>query len=254
MLENKIVDSLNGFEPISLIEMDNVKLMNRVDTKFAFSIHELLIFIPDLQSDYRILEIEGTRCPFYESLYFDDDYYSFYKDHHNGRTNRFKVRFRKYVESNLIFLEIKHKLKGRTNKSRIKVEDFQTELQHKHKTFVEGIIAKNRELKPVLWNSFHRLTLVSKTRNERLTLDFNLSFKWEDKKQEFNNLIIAELKQEAVDRTSTFFSLMKKHRIRPYRLSKYCIGSIEINTDKNLKFNRFKKKLLKLKKINAHAA
>jgi hypothetical protein len=46
---------------------------------------------------------------------------------------------------------------------------------------------------------------------------------------------------------------MKKERIRPYRLSKYCIGSVEIYGEEVLKFNRFKKKLLFLNKIN-HAS
>jgi hypothetical protein len=60
-------------------------------------------------------------------------------------------------------------------------------------------------LKPVMWNSFHRMTLVNKTENERLTLDFDLTFKWNDKTQNFNNLIIAELKQENVNRNSVFY-------------------------------------------------
>ena len=104
-----------------------------------------------------------------------------------------------------------------------------------------------------MWNSFHRMTLVNKSENERLTLDFDLTFKWNDKTQNFNNLIIAELKQENVNRNSVFYQLMKSRYIRPYRLSKYCIGSIELYGD-SLKFNRFKKKLLQLKKINNYAA
>ena len=47
--------------------------------------------------------------------------------------------------------------------------------------------------------------------------------------------------------------LMKEQRIRPYRLSKYCLGSVEIYGEDKLKFNRFKKKLLYLKKINHDA-
>jgi hypothetical protein len=43
---------------------------------------------------------------------------------------------------------------------------------------------------------------------------------------------------------------MKELQLRPYRLSKYCLGSVEIYGEEKLKFNRFKKKLLYLKKIN----
>lgn len=253
MLNIQINEALKDFEPISLLEMDRVKLMNRVDTKFAFSVTEFLTFLPHLANQYSILEIEGTRTPFYESLYLDDSQFTFFRDHHNGRTNRFKVRYRKYVESNLSFLEIKHKVKGRTDKSRIKVDDIPLDLLEKHTKFIEGIVTQDVNLKPVMWNSFHRMTLVNKTENERLTLDFDLTFKWNDKTQNFNNLIIAELKQENVNRNSVFYQLMKSRYIRPYRLSKYCIGSIELYGD-SLKFNRFKKKLLQLKKINNYAA
>lgn len=253
MLNIQINQALKDFDPISLLEMDRVKLMNRVDTKFAFSVTEFMKFLPHLTDQYSILEIEGTRTPFYESLYLDDSQFTFFRDHHNGRTNRFKVRYRKYVESNLSFLEIKHKVKGRTDKSRIKVDDIPLDLIEKHTKFIEGIVTQDVSLKPVMWNSFHRMTLVNKTENERLTLDFDLTFKWNDKTQNFNNLIIAELKQENVNRNSVFYQLMKSRCIRPYRLSKYCIGSIELYGD-SLKFNRFKKKLLQLKKINNYAA
>jgi hypothetical protein len=254
MLTENISNILVDFEPISLLEMDRVKLMNRIDTKFAFSKTQLIQILPDLAENYKILQIEGTRLPYYESLYFDDDNFTFFKDHHNGRTNRFKVRFRKYVESNLIFLEIKHKFKGRTNKSRIKVEDFLETLDDQAENFVRKVLKQDKNLHPVMWNSFTRLTLVHKHLNERLTIDLNLTFKWEEEMHIFEHLIIAELKQEVMDRNSSFFQLMKKKRIRPYRLSKYCIGSIELYGKDGLKFNRFKKKLLTLKKINSNAA
>ena len=253
MFSDRIAEALNSFEPITLLEMDRVKLMNRVDTKFAFSVTEFLQLLPELKSHYRILEIEGTRTPFYESLYLDDSEFTFFRDHHNGRTNRFKVRFRKYVESNLVFLEIKHKYKGRTDKRRIKVDEIPSELKEKHTDFINGVVSNQPSLKPVMWNSFNRLTLVNKTENERLTLDFNLTFKWDDHRILFDNLIIAELKQETVNRNSAFYELMKSKCIRPYRLSKYCIGSIELFGGQ-LRYNRFKKKILKLKKINSYAA
>jgi hypothetical protein len=78
MLTQQVNDVIRVFEPITLQEMDRVKLMNRVDTKFAFSFKDLLLLLPELSENYRILEIEGTRTPFYESLYFDDDDFSFF--------------------------------------------------------------------------------------------------------------------------------------------------------------------------------
>jgi hypothetical protein len=134
------------------------------------------------------------------------------------------------------------------------VESIPDHMEAQHIDFIKSIIPKDVDLKAVMWNSFHRITLVNKIENERLTLDFDLMFRWEEKTEKFDNVIIAELKQETVNRNSAFFALMKTINIRPYRLSKYCIGSIELYGGSRLKFNRFKKKLLTLKKINTDAA
>lgn len=250
---NEITALLAPFEPISLEEMDRVKLMNRMDTKFAFRRSELSTILPMLVEHYRVLTIEETQTPHYESLYFDDERFSFFKDHHNSKGNRFKVRIRKYVESNLFFLEVKHKMKGRTDKRRIATNQFNEVLPESDLAFVQNELQSNRNLVPTMWNSFQRITLVSKTENERLTLDFNILFEKDGIKKSFKQLVIAELKQEDLNRNSAFYQLMKEQQIRPYRLSKYCLGSVEIYGEEKLKFNRFKKKLLYLKKINHDA-
>ena len=250
---NDIKELLDPFEPITLQEMDRVKLMNRMDTKFAFRFSDLNKLLPLLTVNYRVLTIEGTNTPHYESLYFDDERFSFFRDHHNGKGDRFKVRIRKYVESNLFFLEIKHKIKGRTDKKRIVTDQFNEVLPESDLAFVHKELQANKNLVPTMWNSFQRITLVSKTENERLTLDFNILFEKDGVKKSFKQLVIAELKQEDLNRNSVFYQLMKEQRIRPYRLSKYCLGSVEIYGEEKLKFNRFKKKLLYLKKINHDA-
>jgi hypothetical protein len=250
---NATQDLLHSFETISLPEMDRVKLMNRVDTKFAFTLSELNSLLPFLSESYYVLKVEETTTPRYESLYFDDERFSFFKDHHNGKGNRFKVRIRKYVESNLFFLEVKHKIKGRTDKKRIVTDQFNEVLPESDLAFVQNELQANKNLVPIMWNSFQRITLVSKTENERLTLDFNIIFEKDGVVKSFKQLVIAELKQEDLNRNSDFYQLMKKHQIRPYRLSKYCLGSVEIYGEEKLKFNRFKKKLLYLNKINLDA-
>src|SRR5690606_28168066 len=103
---------------IHLNEMDQVKLMDRVDTKYAFPLSKMSELLPQLVSEYRIFEINGVRLPTYKSLYYDDEKFTFYADHHKGKPNRYKVRIRNYVESGLFFLEVKHKNKGRVNKKR----------------------------------------------------------------------------------------------------------------------------------------
>lgn len=253
MLSEQFNNLIRAFTPIHLEQMDRVKLMNRVDTKFAFDLKILSDILPELVENYAILEINSVRTPSYQSQYFDDQNLTLYKDHHNGRTNRFKVRIRKYVESNLLFLEIKHKFKGRTIKKRIEVDDFKVNLTSEMNAFINDNKAAKSALMPILENAFHRITLVNKTKNERLTLDFDLSFKRDNTTKEFKNLVIAELKQEKIDRTSPFFVAMKNRIIRPYRLSKYCLGAMALYEKEKIKINRFKRKYIYLQKIEKYA-
>lgn len=254
MLISKIQQELEEFEKIHLEEMDRVQLMNRVDTKFTFSVHTLIELLPLLNEHYKVLEVEGILLSEYESLYYDDLAKSSYSDHHRGLRDRFKVRYRKYVNSNIAFLEIKHKKNGRTEKSRIRTEDIPMNMTEVQSEFVKSQGLNRGELHPSLMNRFKRITLVNKTINERLTLDVDLTFEWEGHSKKLGNVVIAELKQERAQRTSPFYALMKSKLIRPLRVSKYCIGMIEIYGKTKLKYNRFKKKLLYIQKIRHNAA
>jgi hypothetical protein len=242
------------FEKIHLEEMDRVQLMDRVDTKFTFSQSKLAELLPILSKDYKILEVDGVLLSEYESLYYDDANLSLYINHHRKRLDRFKVRYRKYVNSNIAFLEVKHKKNGRTEKSRIPADDIPYTMAPEQEKFVRKQGLEGAELVPSLLNGFKRITLVNKTMNERLTLDIDLTFKWKDEEKKISNVIIAELKQERVIRNSPFYALMKKNLIRPLRVSKYCIGIVTMYGTDNVKYNRFKKKLLKIKKIQLDAA
>jgi hypothetical protein len=254
MSERTIIEQLAAFDPISLPEMDRVKLMNRVDTKFAFDKNTLIQILPLLKSHYFTLEIEGKRALDYESLYFDDEFFTLFHDHHNSRTNRYKFRIRKYVNSEVFFFEIKHKVKGRTDKLRIPTDGFHDQLHAAELDFIEANAHKSYALTSVLSNKFTRITLVNKIENERLTLDFNVIFNNASKSVELSELVIGELKQTKLNRNSVFYQLMKSLHLRPYRLSKYCLGAIVLEGKEKLKYNRFKKKLMYLEKINTHAA
>jgi len=236
------------YDPISLEEMDSVKLMNRTDTKYMMSYEELEQIISQLSDDYRVLEVNDTRFSSYRSLYFDTPNHDFYYDHHRGKVDRYKVRIRKYVESNLYFLEIKHKIKGRTDKKRIQLNGFEENLSESSMDFVASVFNFRPQLAPSLWNSFERITLVNRKLAERMTIDLNLSFEWDGWKRVEKNLVIVEVKQENVNRSSPFMITAKHALVRPMRMSKYCIGMI--HKDDSLKYNNFKPKLLKIQKLD----
>ena len=246
MIKNDLVQLLRKFEPISLKEMDRVKLMNRVETKFLFGLDQLMEILEELMDDYQVVKIDGNMLPAYRSLYFDNAEFFFYNEHHRERTSRYKVRYRTYVDSNLSFLEVKHKYKGRTNKKRIKVEDMVQEMPEPHRNFLKELMVPKADLQPVMMNTYNRITLVAKHAVERLTLDINLNFEFGNKQKELKNIVIAELKQERITRDSPFYKVVREKEMRPYRISKYCMGIIHLYGQENIKYNRFKKKLLRL--------
>ena len=228
--------------------MDDVKLMSRTDTKFAFKANKMPLLLQELMPFYRILAIDGKLIHDYKSLYYDTDNRKFYLDHHNGRVNRNKIRFREYVGSKLTFLEIKLKNnKGKTIKKRMKVDAISKELSEKQQNYIEKIIGKPINVNPKQWINFSRITFVHKTQKERLTMDVNLTFENENEKGDLKNIVIAEVKQERMSRSSDFMRIAKEMSILPIKISKYCISTLSLNP--KLKHNKFKEKLLFINKL-----
>ncbi|MDG2331202.1 MAG: polyphosphate polymerase domain-containing protein, partial [Flavobacteriales bacterium] len=175
-MNRELINAIEDFQSISLQEMDEVKLLNRTDTKFVFTKSELASLLKDSTNDYKVLTINNQRYSTYKTLYFDTADHEFYLNHQNGKENRFKIRIRKYIESSLCFLEVKNKKKGRTLKKRIAISDFQENLDQECSAFISQCLNEKKELYPSLWNSFSRITLVNQVLKERLTIDTDLTF------------------------------------------------------------------------------
>lgn len=240
----------NGaFELIKLEEMDQVKLMNRMDTKFWFHQRYLPVLFNKITSHYRLLTINGVQSLAYSTVYFDTKNDDMYLDHHNGRLKRTKVRHRTYCNSGISFLEVKQKtIKGRTVKSRIPFAGEATESALKEKTFVkENLPYQHDDLRPVLRNSFNRLTLVSHRMNERCTIDLDLTFKADNHQVVMDNLVIVEVKTEGLPRESIIVQQLRNMHITSSGFSKYCVG--RILTTPGLKDNAFKLKIHRLNKV-----
>lgn len=230
---------INDFASIGLAEMSGVELLERTDTKYLFTEDRLDDVLRSLLPHYRMLTIDGARGTDYHSLYFDTDDLRSYREHHNGRTFRSKVRFREYAGSGLCFLEVKRSNgRGGTSKIRMRAAAITQALDGEQQRFVNSIRPpQGGPLRPVLWNHYHRITLVANDRPERLTIDRALRFNDDDGEGSLGALCIAELKQSRGDRGSRFTSVMRALGIRPGGLSKYCVGLTML--DPLLKHNRF---------------
>lgn len=243
---------IERFDPISLTEMDGVKLQDRVDTKYVFGDDQLPQVLEAMLADYRLLEVAGVRGTRYRSLYFDTPELKHYQDHHNKRTFRSKVRFREYIGSDLVFLEVKRKTgRGRTDKKRIRVDRIPDHLTADQQAFVAKASRMGQPVEATLWNDFTRYTFVNRTAPERLTMDVDLRYSDPSKERELGSIVIAELKQERADRTSPFVRIMRSNVMQPSGMSKYCVGMLLM--EKKVKHNAFKAVLLKLQQLRKAA-
>lgn len=223
--------------------------MDRTDTKFTFNISDLPAVLQEAQDHYKILEVEGNRISRYRTLYFDTEDFELYNKHHSGKLNRYKIRHRTYVESNLGFLEVKFKNnKGRTLKTRIKERNVPDLNTGRAFDFLSRTLPFSPAgLLPKLHINYSRITLVNKLSAERLTLDLNLEFEKEGSIQQLDYLVIAEVKQDSKT-PSPFVSMMKSKHIRQGSISKYCFGVAR--SFQEVKTNNFKQKLSNVTKLS----
>lgn len=253
MVEQRIVEVLNRFQPITLEEMESVRLMNRTDTKFVTSFNTLRSFLEEMTGRYYIQEINANRLSGYQTVYLDTEQMDMYMAHQNGRLRREKIRVRRYIDTDQSFIEIKDKdNKGRTRKNRVLLlmSDY-----HQSQEICEFVHSRSHfsleEIYPCVESRFRRITLVNREMTERLTIDLRLHFYnyRTGCTQKIEDMVIIELKRDG-NYPSPARELLNRFRIHPVGISKYCFGSIL--TTPGLKHNRFKKKLIQINKLTPY--
>jgi len=247
-MDGIIENNLNLFTPISLEELANYRLQNRIDTKYICNSNQIPLILERVSPYFNVQEIDNKRIFKYESLYFDTPALKSYFDHHQGRRVRYKVRFRKYIDTGDAFLEIKKKENYiRTNKKRKEFE-FTNELNSAHLDYLKKIFAIPEDgLKANLWTIFNRITLAGKHHIERITIDTGLRFKDDTQEIGLDGLSIIEVKCERAGCISPFAKVLKELHIRPMGMSKYILGNIMLKPE--IKHNRFSQRIAIIKKI-----
>jgi hypothetical protein len=236
------------FSPISLDQMDGVALLNRIDTKFAMTNEQLISVLENLRDDYWMLEVDGHRLNHYRTLYFDTPDFDLYHAHVNGRPERYKVRSRVYADSNLTYLEMKHRTrKDRTIKERIPIDAPVTRMTADMNAWLRSVAPLDGgSLEPKLHNTFTRMTLVNKHNCERVTLDIDLAYFTDHSLVHLDGIAVAEVKMDAAGGDSPFLVQMRTHRIHQHGFSKYTVG-VAILYD-GVKKNEMKPRLLWISK------
>lgn len=235
-----MVSDLNSklwhFSSINLTELNaTASYLKRIDRKFLVTENQLQNILEDLKGDFQALDINGKRIFSYDNVYMDTPDYFFYDQHENKVESRTKIRTRLYKDSDLAFFEYKQKENGVTKKFRYQFPVEEHGKMTKGKTrFFEGVFQslydeKAPAITPAIRTSYNRLTLVNKTGEERLTIDFNIKIQnLRDKRTKaisLNNLVIIESKSMSDDCKSC--TIIKSHGVKQAKsCSKYSLGVV----------------------------
>lgn len=249
----QISELVNNFIPLPIENYYSPVSKKRYDSKFLMPVQLLDSILVDSLDEYNVITVNSKRIQQYKSLYFDNNEFAFYKAHHNGKLNRFKVRLRKYNGVSSTYVEVKFKNnKLQTQKWRKSVNS---------DAMAPSIISDHREnfvelhtgdmwgiLSPKVFIDYSRITLIPKSdRAERITIDFNLLCSFGDTSADLKDVVIVEIKQKKVDVKTKFFKIMKERDTYQTRFSKYCFGINHLYP--HLKHNKFKPRNLRIDKL-----
>lgn len=247
---NLIEKLLENSEVASLTELENMELMSRYDTKYIISVNQLDSILEKLLVKYKVLEINNQKLFTYNNHYFDTDDNLFYTQHHNGKASRYKIRFRKYLDSDLCFFEIKHKSNNLlTSKRRLKVESSTDNIFGEAGNLLTKTLGLHPEdLSGKLDVEYNRITLLNTGISEKITIDLNIRFTSNLNEASLGDIVLIEVKQKQPDNKSYSKEILKSMNIHPISgFSKYCMGMVY--TESVIKYNKFKRKLLLINKI-----
>jgi len=214
---------------------EKASMLERSENKYIFTLTDLYDSLERLNEEFEILDIKDKRAFTYETIYFDDEDHVSYKHHHQGKRQRFKVRTRRYVDSDLYFFEVKLKDKwNSTVKKRYvcKSEDH-WKITRDSSAFINNFYSKLYKkdfyynLKSSTKMSYKRVTLVAKAGMERLTIDYDLTFYSDDWSVEYvvpKDFIIIETKSSNWNGIAD--KIFKEFKHRWTSCSKFCLSKI----------------------------
>lgn len=236
MIGSGLEGVLATFPPISLAETQNrAEFMTRKDRKYLLPVDllgDLLHLAPEGTS---VMEIDGQRLFRYHSIYFDEADRSAYLAGLRRRPNRFKVRTRHYVDSDLRLLEVKTmSARGETVKTRIAHDcgDL-TELSDTERDWLAGFDQVRRHvdgLLPCLSTTYQRATFVLPEDDGRVTIDLGLTW-GAPGSPGFAVGPYAVIETKGTGKATAIDQALWRMGIRPVPMSKFAVGLSILNPE-----------------------
>jgi hypothetical protein len=232
----RVVDPLPS---VDLPTLDaRAALLTRVDRKYVVPLSTFEHLVRSLGDGWRILEIDRRRLFGYASVYFDTPDFLTYRAHLQGRRRRFKVRVRRYVDSDDCMLEVKTKgLRGVTVKHRQAHPGWsQDRLGDAGRAFVDSCVqdfcesGASDRMRPVVTTANRRATLTDLGAQARMTVDFDLATGHDDSHSVLRPGYVL-LESKVAGHGSEVDRRLRALGVRPIAVSKYCIGVASLGSD-----------------------
>jgi hypothetical protein len=240
------------FNTVSLSEIKQAELCDRVELKFLLPLGKIQTYYAALAGGHLALSVAGNLQNAYHTYYYDTPDFAFYKDHHNGRPNRLKVRRRMYAHTNDCYFEIKRKTNGvRTEKHRTAATHIAGELTDAELSMLHALCGGNHRPEFKLSNTFNRVTFCNSAFTERITVDTSISVTGNGNVFTMEGIALVEVKQAVYNLHSAAVNSLRVLGARGGPFSKYALGVAYLFP--GLKHNNFKPTMLKLEKYaNGH--
>jgi len=215
---------VSALPPIGLDEMNaRAALLRRVDSKYFAPLTVLANLLTEM-FDVQVLDIDGRRSFRYRTVYYDTSGFTHYREHVQGRRQRFKVRVRTYCDSGEGMLEVKSKgYRGQTVKDRRPRDPRHPDaLDLDERAFVSSITGRDASaLRPVLETVYQRTTLCAG--DQRITLDTDLTCAAGGRRGRGPDDVLVETKSP--DGRTGLDRALVHAGVRPHSVSKYCVAA-----------------------------
>lgn len=217
---------------ISLEESKKIKLFKRFESKYLVDSSDLGDIMNYLSDNYLIVKEDENTLFDYYSIYFDNSDFDIIKAANKDDIVRQKIRIREY-QNNDKFLEIKEKNHGVVVKTRIPINSYN--IENEKDWIDDNLIYNASKLNRVLRVKYKRLTFISKSKSNRITIDLNIDFYnyLTNKSAKIENYIIIEIKKNKEDNID-FEDYLNSNLIYKTKFSKYFYGMKE--TSDNIEF------------------
>lgn len=244
---------LSEYSSIDLSYLEKNFSTHKNEFKFVFHKELLPDLLKLLKNTHHILVVKHQYHQLYKTYYYDTPAFDMYYQAYLKKNLRYKIRWRNYIDTNTGFLEIKNKKNTyNIHKYKISLNQFPEKLYHQPAfNFIQTHSPFNpKELYPVIFTRYYRITLIHKNHFEKVTIDINLSFNNFQEEKKFNNPIILEIKTTDTTIPIEISNTLKKLNINKKIISKYSIGMALMHN--NIKKNIFLPYLKLLEIMNRH--